>query len=676
MQGSVTGGLAYSAYPQDPSKAVVAGYNMPNGNVRTIEAWREDVAQSTARQGETQAGWRTEPQPVTPPPKQPKASTIKFIDVEPVSMSWRDINFSVTSKAKQPDGSSASVKKQILHSVSGVVMPGEMLAICGPSGSGKTTLLDSIAGRIDGSKRGRTLTGSVLLNGMERVQDKFKQVASYVQQEHALQTPFTVRETMGYAADLLLPHSQYPSHERKKLIEDVISALGLQSCADTIVGDVFRKGLSGGQLRRLSIAIELIGNPSVLLLDEPTSGLDSSAAENIMAHLGDLARSGRTIICTIHQPPSEVWEDFDKFCLLSQGKCLYFGEAKAAVPYFSERGYPCPQYTNPADFFLRLSNTDFEGHADVDELWQAFPQTPAGEQLQKELSTAMQPTAPPTSGRSVSAYRNNHFSQLITLSHRAFMNNARNPGIFLVRLIMYFGLGFMVGFMFWDLGNKYDPSDIVSRVSLLFYVAAFLVFMSVAVLPFFIQERHVFLRERSNGWYSVGSYVLATWLMSLPGLALISIVSTTLVVLPAQLNGFGIFFLDLFLSLVVAEGFMALIGSVVPHYIIGIALGAATFGFFMLCEGFLIVKSDIPDWFIWGHYIAFHTYSFRPFMVNEFQHIEKFNSPQFANGMDVIKFYQMDGYDIWKDLLILLGYAGGFQVIYGLILQFFHTGKR
>jgi ABC-type multidrug transport system ATPase subunit len=599
-----------------------------------------------------------------------------FVHVEPVTISWRDMQFSVTTTAKQSDGGQIKTHKQILNSVSGVVKPGEMLAICGPSGSGKTTLLDAIAGRIDAAKRGRTLTGSVHLNGVERQMNRFKQVASYVQQEHALQTPFTVRETMGYAADLLLPHEKFGRAERKKMIEDVISALGLVSCADTIVGDVFRKGLSGGQLRRLSIAIELIGNPSIILLDEPTSGLDSSAAENIMAHLGALARSGRTVICTIHQPPSEVWEDFDKFCLLSEGKCLYFGPASDSVSYFAGRGYQCPEYTNPADYFLRLSNTDFKGHADVNKLWREFPTTPQGSALQEELSRALQPVASSPGSALSSTYRNGFLSQLLTLSHRAFMNNARNPGIFLVRLIMYFGLGMMVGFMFWDLGNKYGASDIVSRVSLLFYVAAFLVFMSVAVLPFFIQERHVFLRERSNGWYSVPAYVLATWLMSLPGLALISIVSTILVVLPAQLNGFGVFFLDLFLSLVAAEGFMALIGSVVPHYIIGIALGAAVYGFFMLCEGFLIVRSDIPGWFIWGHYIAFHTYSFRPFMVNEFQSIKKFDSPQFPDGPAVIEFYEMDGFEMWEDLLILFSYAIAFQLIYGAILQFFHTGKR
>ena len=516
------------------------------------------------------------------------------------------------------------------------------------------------------------------LNGSPR-DERFRQIASYVQQEHALQTPFTVRETMHYAADLLLPQSKYSRQQRKDLVEETIAVLGLGSCSDTIVGDVFRKGLSGGQLRRLSIAVELIGNPSILLLDEPTSGLDSSAAANVMSHLTDLARSGRTVICTIHQPPTEVWEDFDQFLLLSQGKCMYFGNADNAVAYFRRQGHPCPELSNPCDYFLRLANTDFEGHADVDLLSQTFKSTEEGRVVSDSVSTAIQNRASIQSAFGAEGsgnYRNNALNQFLTLSHRAFMNNLKNPGIFLVRLIMYVGLGAMIGFMFWKLGDKYAYTDIVSRISLLFFVAAFLVFMSVAVLPFFIQERHVFLRERSNGWYSVYSYVAATWLMSLPGLALISITSTILVILPAKLNGFGIFFLDLFLSLVVAEGFMAIIGSIVPHYIIGIALGAAVYGFFMLCEGFLIVKNDIPDWFIWGHYIAFHTYSFRPFMVNEFKDIAKFDSPQFADGMAVLKFYEMDDVEIWKDLVILCGYAAAFQIIYGLILQVFHTGKR
>ncbi|EKX38776.1 hypothetical protein GUITHDRAFT_115105 [Guillardia theta CCMP2712] len=599
----------------------------------------------------------------------PSSSSGKLsLKVRPATIAWTGITYDVRVRRTSPSSNKSElVTKRILDNISGIVRPGEMLAICGPSGGGKTTLLDAIAGRIDGSKKGRTLKGEVLVNGDRRNQ-AFSSIASYVQQEYALQTPFTVRETMYYAADLLIPHSQCSQHERRAYADSVIHVLGLDSCSNTIVGDVFRKGLSGGQLRRLSIAVELVRSPSILLLDEPTSGLDSAAAENIMKHLSYLAKLGTTVVCTIHQPPSEVWASFDKFCLLSEGKCLYFGSARDSVEYFGRLGHPCPSLSNPADFFLRLANTDFEGHADVRALASAFTSQPEGMSLIAAIGQPIEHEV------LVAGTANGFWSQLLTLSHRAFFNNARNPGIFLVRLIMYVMLCAMIGFMFWKLGI--EASDINSRITMLFYVAAFLVFMSVAVLPFFILERAVFLRERANGWYMVPSYVLATFLMSLPGLFIISLISTALVVLPSGLNGFGIFLADLFLSLVAAEAFMCVVASVVPHYIIGIALGAAVYGFFMLCEGFMKIKSDIPDYFIWGYYIAFHTYSFRVFMVNEFEPIKHFNSLQYSDGKAVLDFYDMSDKPVYKDLSILAGYALGLQLIFGMILQVFHKGKR
>lgn len=176
------------------------------------------------------------------------------------------------------------------------------------------------------------------------------------------------------------------------------------------------------------------------------------------------------------------------------------------------------------------------------------------------------------------------------LGKRNLLNSARNPGIFGVRLVMYIMLSFMVGFMFYRVGYKEDDRSITARICLLFFVAAFLVFMSVAVLPFFIIDRATYLRERGNGNYAILPYVVSTFVTNLPGLFLIAILSTVLVVLPAHLNGFGIFLLDLFLSLVVAESLMAVMAALVPHYIIGIALGAGLFGFSMLCEGFLLVR--------------------------------------------------------------------------------------
>ena len=212
---------------------------------------------------------------------------------------------------------------------------------------------------------------------------------------------------------------------------------------------------------------------------------------------------------------------------------------------------------------------------------------------------------------------------------------------------MYVMLCLMIGLMYVGLGDELDYSGINSRTSMLFFCAAFLVFMSVAVLPFFMMERPTFLRERTNGAYGVGAWVLANFLCSLPGLALISILSTVCVVPLAGLNGFGVFFAALLCSLIAAEGFMNLIGAISPHYIIGIALGAGVYGFFMLCEGALKVQDDIPPWFIWVHHIGFHTYSYRVFMYNEFHTIKQFDAgAPFASGMELLKFYSFDTVDV------------------------------
>jgi ABC-type multidrug transport system permease subunit len=199
-----------------------------------------------------------------------------------------------------------------------------------------------------------------------------------------------------------------------------------------------------------------------------------------------------------------------------------------------------------------------------------------------------------------------------------------NPGILGIRIAMYIMLSLMVGAMYWDLGDQFDHSSIISRTSLLFYVDAFLVFMSIAVLPAFVEERAIVEKEINNKLYHPYIYQISLWVTSWFGVLIIALISSIIVVFMAGLNNFGIFFLDLFLSLLIAEGVVQLCSILVPHYIIGMALVAGLYGMFMLCEGFLVVKEDIPPWFIWGYYLAFHTYTFRIFMHNEFDSISTF----------------------------------------------------
>ncbi|EGZ16359.1 ABCG transporter ABC superfamily [Phytophthora sojae] len=576
--------------------------------------------------------------------------------MNPCVLSWTDLSYAVPGKktAKNPYG-----KKTILHKVSGRSAPGELTAIMGPSGSGKTTLVDLLADRLSTGQ----MTGTIELNGSERVTKTFRAVTSYVAQEDTLLGSFTVVETMNMAARLSLPNSVVMTDIHSR-VESVMDAMGLGACRNTLVGDIFRKGLSGGQKRRLSIAIELLSNPSILILDEPTSGLDSSSAHNVMKYILKLCGEGKNVVCTIHQPSSLVYDMFTNVVLLSGGETVYYGSRTYMIPHFSGVGFNCPKYMNPAEYFVNLVNTDFEDHVDITKLVHAYKQSTVKKLLLDQLAadrTTLQ-HLPDIELQPSSAMR-----QFSVLMYRNLVNNIRNPGIYWIRLFMYFCLSFMVGTMYLSSNDDLTEEDLIP---MLFYVQAFLVFMSVAVLPFFIEQRAVFARERANSSLSVVSYVCANFLATLPGIFLIVVMSTALVVLLAGLNAFEYFLLNLFLSLVVAESMMHVIGAAVPHYIIGIALGAGVFGMFMLCEGFMVPRDSIPDYWIWGYYLAFHSYSFESFVFKQFENETS------DEARAILKKYGMEDVDVPKDMLYLVGYIAVFQLIFMFILWKFHTGRR
>lgn len=291
-----------------------------------------------------------------------------------VDLVWKDLCFTVPVKAKKEkkkkdftdfESSSSAEKKvdqvpaghrEILRNVSGAVRAGTMLAVMGSSGAGKTSLLNLLAGRITTSK-GATATGSVYVNNEPRDYHKFKKLAAYVLQDDDMFTELTVEEQLKYAALLRLPADM--SREKKLLrVEKVIQELGLGKVKSTQIGNQIVRGISGGEKKRVNIGTELVTDPSCLFLDEPTTGLDSFNALNVMTSLRHLASNGRTVISTIHQPRSSIFALFDQLCLLSEGRVMYFGPAKDAVPYFAGLSFRSPAQFNPADFFLDLLSID------------------------------------------------------------------------------------------------------------------------------------------------------------------------------------------------------------------------------------------------------------------------------------------------------------------------------
>lgn len=575
-----------------------------------------------------------------------------------VWLTFKDICYSVP---KKEDGQQTT--HMILDHITGYAGGTGILGIMGPSGCGKTTLLDFLADRLSSGTR----EGTILVNGKPTGRS-FKHYAAYVQQEDSLNGSLSVRETLAFAVAIASDKAE--DNERVAMVDGILKQLGLQDCAENKIGTVFYKGISGGQKRRVSIGLSLVTDPDLLFLDEPTSGLDSLSALKVVELLHEMVMSGKTVVCTIHQPSSEVFHNIGTLMLLSRGKQIFFGPSEEALHFFEQNNYPCPTYTNPSDHFLQVINTDFEGHADIQELSNSFKET-RGESLKPPVQ--VESLKDPESDRR--SWASSYSEQFVLLSKRNLKTFALDPGLIWVRLVMYAMLSFMIGTMYVNIDN--DDKAVQDRISLLFYVAAFMAFMSIAVLPFFLLEREVFIRERRSGWYPVSVYVLSYSLCALPGIFLIALVSSIIIYFPVGLHDgrFQWFLCDLFLTLVVAEGFVMAFSVIIPIFILCMALVAGFFGMFMLCEGFFAIPSNIPPWWIWGYYIAFHTYSFRTFMWAEFDSLE-LDAKNWGSGDDVLAYYDMEDANPWADMVVLLAMAIIYRLIFYGVLSIFHTGRR
>eukprot|EP00554_Chaetoceros_debilis_P005929 CAMPEP_0194074624 /NCGR_PEP_ID=MMETSP0149-20130528/1708_1 /TAXON_ID=122233 /ORGANISM="Chaetoceros debilis, Strain MM31A-1" /LENGTH=605 /DNA_ID=CAMNT_0038754853 /DNA_START=116 /DNA_END=1933 /DNA_ORIENTATION=+ len=560
--------------------------------------------------------------------------------------------------------------KVLLHPMKILLPENQVTAIMGPSGSGKTTLMNFLTGSIS---KGVQAEGKLSLPGQ----------MAFVPQHDQLHGFFTCRSYMKHYTRLvgLEANSDNENHAM-----NLLSSLGMDKHADTIVGDVFRKGLSGGQQRRLSVALEALSSPEVFCLDEPTSGLDSESAYQVMHFLKEYARaSGKRIILTIHQPSSFVWQLIDNVVLLSEGKLIYQGPRANMERFFEVNGCPCPQKYNPADHYLTSVTSEFHSNEkSVDDWALAYIKWDKSVEAANDIESSENKVSENkvydlNREKTIrSSSRGNAFSTTFELVRRYTWNLCLNPGILGTRVVMYSMLSLLIGVLFWDLGDKTTYTSVTSRIGLLFYCVAFFVFMSVAALPFAVMERGIVEKEMRNGYYHPICFQIAQFITSLPGTLALAIMTTLIVVSMTGLKAPLFYALNMFLALTCAEGLSQLVSYLVPHYIIGLALVAGLYGFFMLLQGFLIIPSEFPSLIEWAYYIPFHTYSWRSFMVKEFggEGVTFDSQDKFATGMEVLEAYEIESVDPNLDMLYLLIYICIINIISFVILHVKHVSHN
>ncbi|XP_066352953.1 ABC transporter G family member 14-like [Miscanthus floridulus] len=530
--------------------------------------------------------------------------------------------------------SSRAREKTIISGMSGVVRPGEMLAMLGPSGSGKTTLLTALGGRHGGRA---VLSGKITYNG-QPFSGSVKRRTGFVTQHDVLYPHLTVSETLWYTAALRLPRS-LSAGEKRAQAEAVARELGLAKVAGRMVGGVRGvRGLSGGERKRVSIGLEMLVDPSLLLLDEPTSGLDSTTAARIVGTLRRMAVQGvRTVVVTIHQPSSRLYHLFDKVLLLSADGCsIYYGRAADALDYFASVGFASPLSINPADLMLDLANGitaqttsggDAEGmaaltagseseHKEVRAKLAAAYERHIAPAVKLDIC-AWETTALPagsagghaSSKSSSETWTTGWWTQFLVLFQRG-LKERRYESFNKLRVFQVLSVATLAGLLWW----RTPASHLQDRTALVFFFSVFWGFFPLYNAVFtFPLERPMLVKERSSGMYRLSSYLASRAATDLPmelGLP------TAFVLILYWMGGLdprpGPFLLSLAVvlySVLVAQSLGLAIGAVLMDVKQGTTLASVITMVFLIAGGYYV--QHIPPFVAWLRWLNYSFYCYR-----------------------------------------------------------------
>ncbi|KAF9400908.1 hypothetical protein BGX21_003203 [Mortierella sp. AD011] len=416
-----------------------------------------------------------------------------------------------------------TIQKPLLQNISFEVPAAQLTAILGGSGSGKTTLLNALLRR--NSSR---VSGDIYFNGVKALsKSKINAICGYVRQDDGfLMSHLTVREILRYAAELGMEKS-LPVAEKWRKAEEIMDLMGLRECADVMVGGEGFSGCSGGQRRRVSIGMQLVIEPACLFLDEPTSGLDALTALSVIQALKRITKSGITVICAIHQPRIDIWNELDNVLLLmTGGRLAYTGKANEALGYFEQAGYAPPKHMNPPDFIIDTISHNTRS-SELQEFSNATMETFAvlyKESREKGPNEDITITNPhqlslPNRFLPDHSHQIGLFGATKILTCRSFKNAIRKPGAYISRIAQPMVIVLLTVLFFWKLDPT--PVGLLNRLGLFHQLMGATLAGVMVHTEVFPEESAIAFREISDGRYSTTSFLLSYMINELP-LSLIS----------------------------------------------------------------------------------------------------------------------------------------------------------
>lgn len=592
---------------------------------------------------------------------------------EPYSITFDDITYSVDMPQEMKNQGVVEDRLELLKGVSGAFRPGVLTALMGVSGAGKTTLMDVLAGR----KTGGYIDGNITISGYPKKQETFARVSGYCEQNDIHSPHVTIYESLAYSAWLRLP-PEVDSEKRKMFIEEVMELVELDSLRGALVGLPGVNGLSTEQRKRLTIAVELVANPSIIFMDEPTSGLDARAAAIVMRTVRNTVDTGRTVVCTIHQPSIDIFEAFDELFLMKRGgQEIYVGplgrQSCQLIKYFEgfEGVSKIKDGYNPATWMLEVTSSAQEASLGID-----FAQNYKNSELYRRNKDLIKELSVPPPG-SKDLYFRSQFSQPFLIQCMACLwkqhhSYWRNPPYTAVRFLFTTFIALMFGTVFWDLGSKVERKiDLSNAMGSMYAAVLFLgVQNSSSVQPVVAIERTVFYRERAAGMYSALPYAFAQAIIELPYIfgqaAVYSLITYSMIGFHWTVAKFFWYLFFMYFTLLYFTYYGMMTVAVTPNQNIAAIISSAFYAIWNLFSGFIVPRPRIPVWWRWYYWACPVAWTLYGMIVSQYGDIQ-----DRLNTGETVEDYLRSYFGFKHEFLgAVAGVIVGFTVLFAFIFAF------
>ncbi|GAB2293593.1 transcription factor [Dionaea muscipula] len=590
------------------------------------------------------------------------------------TITFDEVRYSVDMPQEMKTQGITEDRLLLLKGISGAFRPGVLTALMGVSGAGKTTLMDVLAGR----KTGGYIEGDITISGYPKRQETFARISGYCEQNDIHSPHVTVYESLLYSAWLRLS-PDVNEDTRKSFVEEVMELVELTPLREALVGLPGVSGLSTEQRKRLTIAVELVANPSIIFMDEPTSGLDARAAAIVMRTVRNTVDTGRTVVCTIHQPSIDIFEAFDELFLLKRGgQEIYVGplgrHSCHLIKYFEgiEGVQKITDGYNPATWMLEVTTPAQELALGVD-----FTEVYRNSDIYRRNKALIQELSIPSPG-SKDLHFPTQFAQPFGVQCMACLwkqswSYWRNPPYTAVRFLFTTFIALMFGSLFWDLGRKINTQqDLFNGMGSMYAAVVFLGIQNASsVQPVVTVERTVFYREKAAGMYSALPYAFAQVLIEIPYIFVQSIVYGIIVyaMIGFEWNAAKFFWYQFFMffTLLYFTYYGMMTVAVTPNQHVAAIIAAAFYSLWNLFSGFIIPRPSIPIWWRWYYWACPVAWTLYGLVTSQFGDMQRQLQDQ---GVSIEEFLRAH-YGFHHDFLgVVAGVLVGMVVVFVFIFAF------